>query len=121
MGRGSETRKRGRLLQVRLAAEELAEVRERADRAGLTPASYVRQTVLDGPLPRQVPRPPASRVELAQLLGHVGKLGSNVNQLARAVNRGQVATLDPMRLAEIQDELEEIRTALMVALGRDPG
>ena len=85
---GSETRVRNRHLTVRLSDDERAAVDAAAERAGLMPGSFARQALLGGPVPRQVRRPPVERKELARLLGELGKIGGNLNQLAKAANTG---------------------------------
>jgi hypothetical protein len=67
--------------------------------------------------PRAVRRPPIERKELARLLGHLGKVGSNLNQLAYAFNsRGRVPAL--AELTAMRQQVGELRNALMAALGR---
>jgi len=65
-----------------------------------------------------VRRPHVERKELARLLGHLGKVGSNLNQLAHAFNRnGLVPGLAELNL--IRGHVVEMRDALIKALGRD--
>jgi hypothetical protein len=84
--RGSNTDKRDVILPIRLTAEEFAIIEHDAERAGLTRSSYVRSVVLNAPVPRGGKRPHIHREELGKLLGHIGKIGSNLNQIARAAN-----------------------------------
>ena len=70
--------------------------------------------------PRRVRRPPAEKAELVRILGELGKIGSNVNQLAAKANIGVLRVLDPMALTQLQDDLDELRDDLMRALGRQP-
>ena len=118
MSHGSEKRIRDRHITVRLSADERAAVDAAADRAGLTPGSYARQTLLGAPAPRQVRRPPVERKELARLLGAIGKVGGNLNQIAKAVNSGAL-----VYGGEIDAELgslKEVCAAILAALGRSP-
>ena len=118
MSHGSEKRIRDRHITVRLSADERGIVDAAAERAGLTPGSYARQALLGGPAPRQVRRPPVERRELARLLGEIGKIGGNLNQLAKAVNSGVL-----VYGSEIDAELgglKEVRKAILAALGRTP-
>jgi hypothetical protein len=85
MSHGSEKRARTEHLTIRLTPEERAAIDQAADRSGLTPGSYTRQVMLGAPVPRQVRRPPVERRELARLLGELGHVGSNLNQIARSV------------------------------------
>ena len=120
MASGSETRQRGHLLRVRLTAEEQSAVEGAAERAGLTVGSYVRQTLLTAPPPRAVRRPVAERTALAQVLAAIGRVGGNINQLAHAVNSGQLRVPTTGTLERAQADISDIRAALMRALGREP-
>ncbi len=118
MTSGTEKRIRDGVLPVRLAAEERAAVDAAAERAGLTVSSYARQAMLGAPAPRQVRRPPVEKKELARLLGEVGKIGGNLNQIARAVNTGVV--VPNTKIDEALDGLQTVRDAILKALGREP-
>ena len=116
MSHGSEKRVRTRHLTIRLSPAERTTIDDAADRAGLTTGSYARQVLLDAPPPRQVRRPPVERRELARLLGQLGHIGSNLNQIARAANSGD--EIDRMDLAHEIDALGPVREAILEALGR---
>ncbi|MEY2853172.1 MAG: hypothetical protein RL030_304 [Pseudomonadota bacterium] len=117
MTSGSETRRRQKGLRVRLTEAERAALDVAAEQAGLSRASYARQVLLAVPPPRQARRPPVERVELARLLAHIGKVGSNLNQLAHLGNAG--AAVDGAALAAELAELATVRQAIRAALGRD--
>jgi len=118
MTHGSEKRVRNRHLTVRLSEDERAAIDEAAERAGLMPGSYARQVLLGAPAPRQVRRPPVERRELARLLGAVGHIGGNLNQLAKSANAGVVVYEG--EVASAARALVEMRDALLQALGREP-
>ena len=102
---------------VRLTAETRADLAERAARAGLSLGAYMRFLASGSPGPRAVRRPPVERAELARLLAEFGKIGSNVNQLARVANtHGELP--DRATLASIARHVQESRRALMQVLGR---
>lgn len=115
---GSEKRVRNKHLTVRLSDDERAAVDQAAERAGLMPGSFARQVLLGAPAPRQVRRPPVERRELARLLGELGKIGANLNQLARAANAGVVVYEGEIEAAI--GGLVEVREAILQALGRAP-
>jgi hypothetical protein len=79
---------------------------------------YFRAAVLDAPLPRVSRRPSADRAELAQLIGAVGKIGSNVNQLAYVANTGSWP--DSRLIAQAAADIRWMRDSLMRALGVTP-
>jgi hypothetical protein len=118
MTSGTEKRVRNRHITVRLSADERSAVDAAAERAGLTPGSYARQLLLGAPAPRQVRRPPVERKELARLLAELGKIGGNLNQLAKAANSGVVVYSGEIDAAI--DSLLEVRNAILAALGRAP-
>jgi hypothetical protein len=99
-----------------LTVDERAKIETAAERAGLTAASYVRRTLLGAATPRQVRRPPIERRELGRLLGELGKVGSNLNQLAHHANSGMPS--DRGALLTILASLVDVRNAILRALGR---
>ena len=103
---------------IRCTEEERVAIKAAADQAGLSVGAFVRALALGDAGPRAVRRPPVERKELARLLGHLGKVGSNINQLAHAYNSVRripgVAELEAVR-----QQIGEMRDALMKALGRD--
>jgi mobilization protein NikA len=108
---------RTKLVPVRCTAEERAAIKAVADKAGLSVGAFLRAAALGDAGPRAVRRPPIERKELARLLGHLGKVGSNLNQLAHAFNsRGRVPGL--AELERIRGDVAAMRDALMKALGR---
>jgi len=115
---GSETRQRSKRLTIRLTEAEYAEIETAADRAGLAVGSHGRAMLLNGRAPRAVRTPPVDRAALAKNLGLLGRVGSNVNQISRALNFGEQH--DEAALAKALREIGEMRDALMAALGRIP-
>ena len=100
---GSEKRQRADMAWMRLTPEERARLDERAERAGMTVSAYMRHQCLGEAGPRAVRRPPVERAALSQLLGQLGKCGSNVNQIARALNSDREIIHDiPQTIAEIR-------------------
>jgi hypothetical protein len=117
MSHGSEKRARTKHLTIRFTPEERATIDHMADRAGLTAGSYGRQVLLGAPAPRQVRRPPVERRELARLLGEIGHVGGNLNQIARYMNFGR--GVDEVELKQAIAGLSLVRGAILTALGRD--
>lgn len=115
---GTETRARNCHLTIRLTPEERAAIDAAAGRASLTAGSYARNAVLGAPAPRQVRRPPVERRELARLLGELGHIGSNLNQLAKSSNMGEIVY--EADVLDMLASLVPVRDALLKALGREP-
>ena len=121
MTSGSETRKRRNRLTVRFTDQELDRLAEIADRAGITLSSYARKTLVDSDVPRAARRPPVEKALLAKTLGELGKIGSKVNQIARALHSsGQLPNVPGVGadLHRIAIDLTLMRNAILAALGR---
>jgi hypothetical protein len=109
---------RNRLINLRCSDYERAAIQAIADQAGLSVGACIRALALGNPGPRAVRRPPVERAELARLLGHIGKLGSNINQIAKAIH--QTRNLPSWsELAEIKADIARMRAAILKALGHD--
>ena len=76
--------KRAAQLKVRLTDAEIAQLRAAATTAGLSVSDYARLRMLSGGVPvrMSVRRDPA-------LVSELNRIGVNINQLARAHNRGR--------------------------------
>jgi hypothetical protein len=118
MTSGSEKRKRDTHLTIRLTPEERAQIEAASEAASLTPGSYARNVLLGAPAPRQVRRPPVERRELARLLGELGKIGSNLNQLAKESNQGEPPY--KREVLAVLGLLVRVCDAILIALGRSP-
>ena len=112
---GSETRQRSSLVQVRFTPEEHARLEAAAERAGMTVGAFMRHQCLGDAGPRAARRPPVERAALAQLLAQLGKCGSNVNQIARALNMDHPASGD---IAPTMTALREAAAEITRLLGR---
>lgn len=111
--RRRETRQRQLVGRMRCTPAEYAQLEAAAERAGLTIGAFMRQQCLGSPGPRAVRRPPVERAALAQILGQLGKCGSNLNQIARALNAEGKAPADiPQAVAEFRAVCGEIMRTL---------
>lgn len=115
--RGSERRKKTYQVTTRYDADEYAELEEAASRAGLTRASYQRVQSLARPKTRSTRRAPVEKELLARLLGQIGKIGSNLNQIARTANMGLGVRAD---LVNLMGELRRLIPLILMALGQAP-
>jgi hypothetical protein len=118
MSQAKRPRVRTAHLTIRLSPDERAEIDVSAGLAELTPGSYARELILNAPPPRPVRRPPLERQELVRLLGELGRIGSNINQLAKDKNSGLL--IYDGEIAAAVAVLLEMRVALLKALGRLP-
>lgn len=113
----SEQRQRGRIANFRVTEKEYQQIEELADREGLTFGSYLRTRALATPTTRATRRPTVAVKLLGGLLAQIGKIGSNLNQIARQLNQGAA-----LPLSEIETTLAEHRqilVAIITALGKD--
>lgn len=108
-------RQREVLMAFRASAQERAAIRANADRAGLAVGAFIRAATTGDAGPRAQRRPPADHMALRQILGHCGRIGNNVNQIAHQLNAGR-----PVNVPELREALRaylDIRNAIFTALG----
>lgn len=113
----SKSQKRKRLLSIhaRVTPEEKAAVLEKAKAYGGISAMF-RTVAFEA-------KPPKSKVDIqamAQLLASLGKIGSNLNQIAKHLNSGRPGdTIENLLQVELRD-LMEMRQVVMKSLGMEP-
>lgn len=110
--------RRPHLLQCRTSTAEYDQVLRDAERAGLSLSDFMRHCLCSTPVPRTHRLTRADTQLFARLLGQIGKIGSNLNQIARAINMGADSTHLQDRLEKELDGLQEVRRQLKAALGR---
>jgi hypothetical protein len=109
---------RGKWVHVRCNAAEHAAIIAGAAQAGLDAGPYLRSLATGTPGARARRQPREGRAEIARVLGLLGNYGGNLNQLAHVANAsGKLPT--EAKLAEIAQQVREIRDAVMQALGRE--
>jgi Mobilization protein NikA len=113
---GSERRKRSRVLTLRVSPQEAQAIEEMAASTGLTLSALLRNALLKTPPPRASRRLRGDQQTAARVLAALGKIGSNVNQLARQANMGR-EDLDIEELRMALRDLAELRHACLQALG----
>jgi hypothetical protein len=69
--------------------EELEEIEARAQAAGLTAGGFLRACGLGGKTPRTLPRAPIDRVAMGKAIAELNRVGNNLNQIARSLNRDE--------------------------------
>ena len=84
MASGNENRKRSEKLQVRLSPDEIAALLAKA--GDMSPADYIRTKLLDLEPTKSRRRRSVDAEALVRLRGELGKVGSNLNQIAKAAN-----------------------------------
>jgi hypothetical protein len=119
MSSGSETRQAIHRVTVRFTPEAFDQVTAAAKRAGFESVGEFLRVRAIGPGKGKpsVRLPQIDRLALVQALAEMGRVGSNVNQIARAVNSGgDLPQAAPLR--DIQADLAETLAAVRKALGR---
>jgi hypothetical protein len=109
---------RKRLIHLRCTDHERAAIKAVAEEAGFSVGALLRLLALGDAGPRAVRRPPIERAELARILGQIGKIGSNVNQIAKAIHTTRNLP-SWSELAEIKADIATVRAAVLKALGYD--
>ena len=108
---------KGKFIAVRCTLEQREIIQSSAGQAGLSVGAFLRAVALGDAGPRAVRKAPADRLELAKLLAAIGKLGSNVNQMARLCNTFK-APPGQREMSLMQADIAAMRQAVMQALGR---
>lgn len=83
---GSQKRQRTKTVRVACTDEEYTAITGRAATAGLSSAAYLRACALGDTGPRAQRSPTIERGLAAQAIAELNKAGSNLNQIAHAIN-----------------------------------
>jgi hypothetical protein len=114
MASGSDKRQRGETVTVRLTRDERDSLDALSSRSGLAAGAFMRAAAFGEAGPRARRRPPADHKALRQLLGECGRVGNNLNQIAKRLNEG-----GPVNIPELEAALAaylDIRAAILRAL-----
>jgi len=118
MTSGSDKRQRGETVTVRLTKDERAALETLSSRSGMAAGAFMRAAAFGDAGPRARRRPTADHRTLRQLLGECGRIGNNINQIARRLNQGETVSLPEIKEALAAYRL--IRDAIFTALGMKP-
>ena len=116
MSSGSQKRKVTARIAVNCTPEQKAAIAAKVDTTGLSPSAMCLAVLLDVPLPARR-RPSVDTVLLAKVLAELGKIGSNINQIAHHLNAGRPGDVMEGSIEASIAELLEWRSALMQSLG----
>jgi hypothetical protein len=111
----STKRRRSVLRQTWLTPDEDAIIQTKAVAAGVTLSELQRMALFRY-------KPPPTKIDreaLSQLSRALGKIGGNLNQIAKELNMGRPGERVEGRLDDALRELFEWRTMVMQALGRE--
>ena len=113
---GSEKRQRTNIITMRINPQEAATIRQIAQSRWESVSALMRSALLQSRL-----RP--SRIDLqavGRLLGQLGKIGSNINQIAYHLNAGRPGDRVEGSLEDALRDLSELRIVCLQALGKEP-
>ena len=112
-----DTTKRTHLVGAKLSDDELARFRFICDRLNITQSEYIREAILTAKVTRPTVVTAMDRDTAKELLAHFGKIGSNLNQIARVLNQGYQA--DTGIIKEIRNCIQQMLrgTAVLEAVG----
>jgi len=113
---GSQKRKTTARIAINCTPAQKAEIMKKIDATGLSPSAMCLAVLLDVPLPARR-RPSVDTQLLAKVLAELGKIGSNINQIAYHLNAGRPGDVTEGSIQAALTELLEWRTALMQSLG----
>ena len=104
---GSETRRTRKLVSLRVSEQDYQTLSLKAAGARLSLSGYLRGCALKAPeVKARRSKPTVDLAELSRLLVALNRIGNNVNQIARALNAGDVPV----------PALEELRACLQALL-----
>lgn len=117
---GSNKRQRGHQFVVRCTKDEFNEISANARGAGLRSAAWLRAKGLTkgDPGPRSQHIPPVENELLSTLMGALGRLNNNVNQIAHNLNKGEFYHAPDLR--QVLIDYPPIRDGIFQALGKQP-
>ena len=116
-GHGSEKRERSIVLHTRWTPAEDQALRQAADSAGMSVASYLRHQALGTSGPRSARRLTLDEVLIRELIGEISRVGNNLNQLTRLANMGDLE--EPRDLAPVLHRTDALLVSCMAAIGRE--
>ena len=102
-------------IHIRLLDEEKVKASALADRAGLTLGAFARAAMLGNAGPRARRRPHPDQKALLQILGQLGRIGGNINQIAKQLNAGNTPAIPELQAA--LTAYIDIRNEIYAALG----
>ena len=113
----SEIRQRNERVIFRLTPEERDAFEDRCQASGFSKSDYFRKKCLDEAPLRKRKALPVDVALLTRYLGQVGRIGNNLNQVAKGMNQGFLPSAN--ELNETVQDIKELRAVIRKALGYD--
>jgi hypothetical protein len=114
---GSQKRRLTDQIKVACTPEQKAKVQAIASKRGHSASALCLNTLLGTPLTPAVRSPTANAKAIALVLGQLGKIGSNINQIAYHLNAGRPGDRMEGTIEEALRDLMEMRLACLQCLG----
>ena len=114
----SQKRQRYKQIKTPCTLEEFNAIAAKAEAADMTRAAWSRASMLGDAGPRAKRRLPTDQKALLQILGQLGRIGGNINQIAKQLNTGEKAHIPELRHA--MKAYLDIRNTIFAALGLNP-
>lgn len=112
---GSEKRKATKSVMFRVTPEDHARLMKVCESQGLGPSSFARIVVCKAaglPAPNVRRKPDSLARDIAKALGEIGRMGNNVNQIAKVANtNGDLASMEAAEA--IRAELGKLTQAFL--------
>ncbi len=112
----SNSRKASEVLAFRMTPDESAQLRAVAASQGIGPTTFARRAAFSAaalPTPEyEAQTPDPKKAELARLLGLVGRMASNINQVAKIANTTKQAP-EAKELKLLFAEIRELRKNIL--------
>ena len=114
-GRPRKDPARARVLKngAHFTPAEDGRLRERARLLGITVAELLREAALGRPIPHRLQPDPIASDQWVEL----ARLAANLNQLQRAINRGQTEGIPVTLVEELRRLLHDVRQSLVGGAG----
>lgn len=114
--RRSESRKASEVLAFRMTPEEAAQLRVVAAAQGMGHTSFARRAAFAAaalPSPEyEAQTPDPRKADLAKILGQIGRMASNLNQLTKLANTTKQLP-EPKELKLLTGEIRELRKNIL--------
>jgi hypothetical protein len=109
-------------ISFRIKPDERRQIVAAAKEAGLSIGSYVRKRLLQEPQTAPTYQRTGTRLLIKHLIGHIGRVGNNMNQIAFKLNSDQMLrSIDRTQMDEGIKALRDMRSLLVThLLHRDP-
>lgn len=99
-------------IDVYLTPDERRLIAHKAESAGLPISTFLRKSALA----QHIKAPPKFAVEK---WAELARVGSNLNQIAKAVNSGQKLPFEPFLLLDLAKAIDDLRDQLLSGTGRE--